>query len=52
MKKKIENVGEDSFFEKVYTIVGMIPAGRVTSYSERGGETKPIGRNRMKRVYF
>ena len=33
MKKKIENDGEDSFFDKVYTIVRRIPAGRVTSYS-------------------
>ena len=33
MKKKIENEGEESFFDKVYTIVRRIPAGRVTSYS-------------------
>jgi methylated-DNA-protein-cysteine methyltransferase-like protein len=33
MKKETGNRSDGSFFEKVYAIVRMIPAGRVTSYS-------------------
>jgi methylated-DNA-protein-cysteine methyltransferase related protein len=32
MKKDREKEKEDSFFDKVYDIVKMIPSGRVTSY--------------------
>lgn len=32
MKKKATPINEESFFDKVYTVVKRIPAGRVTSY--------------------
>jgi methylated-DNA-protein-cysteine methyltransferase related protein len=47
MRNNISNNEDDSFFQKVYDVVRLIPYGRVTSYGAIAGYLGPRGSSRM-----